>query len=157
MVLNYRHKRFSSRARRGCDFAALALSAALLTGCYDRESLVRQARSAATSPRLAEVDFGIFQVTLPRDPRSGSSTDLNLHLFGTVPRSHRSSVKKQLLANEYLLRHRTLAALRSTNPDELTDPELTQLRHRLQQVVNELLPDSPVQTIGFYQITLARR
>lgn len=157
MALHNRHKGCLRHSPRVGGIALLVLGATLLAGCYDGESLVREARSATTSPRLAEVDLGIFQVTLPRDPRSGLWTDLNLHIFGTVPRSRRSAVKKQLQANEYLLRHETLAALRGTDAEELTDPELAQLRQRVQRVVNELFPDTPVQSIGFYQITLTKR
>ena len=66
----------------------LALAAFLLSsncGCYDGDSLVTQARSAALSTHLAEVDLGSYHTSLPRDPKTGSVTQLRLHIFGNVP------------------------------------------------------------------------
>src|SRR6185503_2775545 len=92
--------------------AALALVVAALlpcSGCYDGDALVKQAKSAALKTRLAEVDLGTFQTTLPRDENTNLFTDLDLHIFGTVPRYRLAAVKKQLKVDEYRLRHETLA------------------------------------------------
>jgi hypothetical protein len=134
-------------------FAALSLSG----GCYDGDALMHQAQTAALKSRLAEVDFGSFTTTLPRDEKTNLFTDLDLHIFGTVPRYRLSAVKRQLKVAEYRLRHETLAAVRQSSREELAEPSLTHLRERIERVVNGILADSPVKEIGFYQVTLRHR
>ncbi len=126
-------------------------------GCYDGEALVREARSTALSTRLAEVDLGKFQTTLPRVASSDSLTDLDLHIFGTVPRHRLSALKTQIKVDDYRLRHELLAAVRGATPEELAEPSLAQLRERIEHVVNAILSDAPVKSIGFYQVTLRQR
>src|SRR5438874_2706930 len=89
--------------------AILAFTLALCTGCYDGSAMVKQAQSAALNTRLAEVDLGKFQTTLPRDPETNNFTALDLHIFGTVPRYQLAAVTKQIKADEFRLRHDTLA------------------------------------------------
>ncbi|HEX3600268.1 MAG TPA: hypothetical protein VHU84_08990 [Lacipirellulaceae bacterium] len=132
----------------------LLIALGMLTGCYDGSALLKQAQSTALSTTLAEVDLGKYQTTLPRDPNSGLFTTVDLHIFGTVPRSRLSTVEKQLENKEYLVRHETLTAVRQSTREELTDPTFAKLRARLEQVVNQTLADSPVKEIGFYQLTL---
>jgi hypothetical protein len=136
-------------------FAAFALAA--FAGCYDGETLVQAARSKAVKTRLAEVDFGTFQTTLPRDPDTSLLTEMKLHVFGTVPRYRESEVKKQLKAEEYRVRSETLGAVRAANRDELAEPSLTKLRERIERVMNEILADEPVKSIGFYEVTMRQR
>jgi hypothetical protein len=119
--------------------------------------LVQQARSSAVKTRLAEIDFGTFRTTLPRDRKTESFTELELHIFGTVPRYRVQEIKQQLKVEEYRLRHETLAAVRTATRDELAEPSLAQLRQRIEQVVNTVLNDAPVKDIGFYQVTLRER
>jgi hypothetical protein len=137
--------------------AATVLVLAAIAGCYDGEALVREARSNALKSRLAEVDFGTFQTTLPRDRKTDSFTELELHIFGTVPRYRVPEIKQQLRVNEYLLRQETLAAVRTATREELAEPSLAQLRDRIESVVNQILNDAPVKAIGFYQVTLRQR
>ena len=135
--------------------AVLAL--AVCSGCYDGELLVREARSTAVNTRLAEVDLGRFLTTLPRDRKSNTFTELEVHLFATVPRSRVAAVNKQLQAEEYRLRHDLLAAVRGATSQELAEPSLAQLRARIEQIVNAALSDTSVKSIGFYEVTLRRR
>jgi hypothetical protein len=135
----------------------LALMAILLAGCYDREALLTEARSTAMNTRLAEVDLGRFFTTLPRPHNSAGFTEIDVHFFGAVPRYQVPTVTKQLKAEEYRLRHETLAAVRSATPDELAEPNLTKFRARIERVVNSILGESPIDSIGFYQITLRQR
>lgn len=132
----------------------LPLALGVLSGCYDGDALVKQAQSTALTTSLAEVDLGTFHTTLPRDPNTNAFTALELHIFGTVPRSRLAEVTKQLKADEYRVRHETLTAVRESNREELTDPTLEKLRARIEQVVNGVLTDAPVKEIGFYQLTL---
>src|SRR6478752_676531 len=94
-------------------------------GCYDGNELLKQAQSTALSTTLAEVDLGSFQTTLPRDPVTGHYMAVDLHIFGTVPRSRLSAVQRQLEDDEYLMRHETLAAVRQSTSEELSDPTFT--------------------------------
>jgi hypothetical protein len=135
-------------------FAMLELG--LSTGCYDGELLLREARSTAHSTRMAEVDLGKFLTTLPRDRKDDSFTELDVHLFATVPRSRVTSVKRQLKAEQYRLRHDLLAAVRGATAEELAEPSLARLRERIERVMNDALSDHPVKSIGFYQIAVRR-
>jgi hypothetical protein len=137
--------------------AAAALSIAICGGCYDGEELLQQAQSAAVKSRLAEVDLGSFKTTLPRDEKSALFTDLNLHVFGTVPRYRLSAVKKQIKTDEYRLRSETLAAVRKCTHQELAEPNLSKLRERIEKVVNSILAEAPVKEVGFYELTLRQR
>jgi hypothetical protein len=138
-----------------CGLLTLAL--AICAGCYDAEVLVEHARSSALKTRLAEIDLGKFHTTLPRDHQTDSLTEMELHIFGTVPRYRVPEIKQQLKVEEYRLRHETLAAVRTATRDELAEPSLAQLRERIEQVVNDVLSDAPVKSIGFYQVTLYER
>lgn len=132
----------------------LALPLCGLTGCYDGNALIKQAEAAALNTTLAELDLGVFRTTLPRDPTSGRFVSVEIHIFGTVPRSKLSAVKQQFAIEEYRLRHEILFAVRQSTRDELTDPALTKLRARVQETVNKILTDAPVKEVGFYQLTL---
>jgi len=137
--------------------ATAAFVSGLCSGCYDGEVLVNQARSAALNTRLAEVDLGKFQTTLPRHPDSRSLTELDMHIFGTVPRYRVPEIEKQLKTEEYRLRYETLVALRKSTREELSEPSLAQLRTRIEDVVNGILADAPIKTIGFYAVTMRQR
>jgi hypothetical protein len=125
-----------------------------LGGCYDSKEMVKQAQSIALNSRLAEVDLGKFRTTLPRDPVTHNFTSLDIHIFGTVSRYQLAAVNRQLQADEYRLRHETLAALRKSTREELAEPNFAQLRTRLEEVANRVLADAPVKRIGFYELTM---
>jgi len=145
------------RFRQFSWLTAGAVSIALCGGCYDGNALLQQAQSAAAKSRLIEVDLGSFKTTLPRDEKSALFTDLDLHIFGTVSRYRLSAVKKQIKSDEYRLRSETLAAVRKCTPAELAEPNLSQLRQRIEKVVNGILAEAPVKEIGFYQLMLRQR
>jgi hypothetical protein len=134
--------------------AILAVALALCAGCYDGSSMVKEAQSAALKTRLAEIDLGKFQTTLPRDPVTNHFTAIDVHIFGTVPRYQLAAVTKQLKADEYRVRHETLAAVRKSTREELAEPSFAQLRARIEKVVNSVLEDAPVKEVGFYQLTM---
>jgi hypothetical protein len=137
----------------GC-VAIFAVALALCAGCYDGSSMVKEAQSAALKTRLAEIDLGKFQTTLPRDPVTNHFTAIDVHIFGTVPRYQLAAVTKQLKADEYRVRHETLAAVRKSTREELAEPSFAQLRARIEKVVNSVLEDAPVKEVGFYQLTM---
>ena len=101
---------------------AIIIVVGMCAGCYNGEALVEHARSVALNTRLAEVDLGTSHTTLPRDRQTGLFTELDVHIFGTVPRYRVLDIEKQLKAEEYRVRHETLATLRRTTPDELAEP-----------------------------------
>src|SRR3954464_16041625 len=131
-----------------------AVALALCSGCYDGSEMVKQAQSAALKTRLAEIDLGKFQTTLPRDPVTNHFTAIDVHIFGTVPRYQLAAVTRQLKADEYRVRHETLAAVRKSTREELAEPSFAQLRARIEKVVNSVLEDAPVKEVGFYQLTM---
>jgi hypothetical protein len=141
-------------ARQSAPLAFAAILLALTSGCYDGDELVTQARSAAISTLLAEVDFGAFHTSLPRNPNSGSVTELSLHIFGNVPHYRVAAIERQLRIDEYRLRHETIAAVRATTSEELADPALKSLRGRIEHIVNGILEEAPVKSIGFYEVAI---
>src|SRR6478609_12115802 len=106
--------------------AILAVALALCAGCYDGSEMVKQAQSVALKTRLAEIDLGKYQTTLPRDPATNRFTAVDIHIFGTVPRYQLAAVNKQLKADEYRMRHETLAAVRRSSREELAEPNFAQ-------------------------------
>lgn len=135
----------------------VGLALAVFTGCYDDDALVQAARTSAATNRLAEVDLGTFQTTLPRDPQTHTFTELKLHVFGTVPRYRQSDVTKQLKAEDYRVQAATLGAVRAASRDELAEPSLAKLRARIERVMNEVLADKPVKSVGFYEVSLRQQ
>jgi hypothetical protein len=127
------------------------------TGCYQSEALINKARSASQRTRLAEVDLGTYHTTMPTDPETNSLTELTLHLFGTVPRYRVPMIERQLQSDEYRIRHEMIAAVREATVDELAEPNLAQLRTRLEKVINKILTESPVDSIGFYSMAVDYR
>lgn len=134
--------------------AILAVGLALCAGCYDGQSMVKQAQTVALKTRLAEIDLGRFQTTLPRDPVTNRFTAVDIHIFGTVSRYQLAAVTKQLKFDEYRVRHETLTAVRKSTREELAEPTFAQLRARLEKVINGVLEEQPVKEIGFYQVTM---
>jgi hypothetical protein len=134
-----------------------ALIIAAVSGCYDGAALVEEVRSEAVRTRLAEVDLGTYRVTMPRDNATNTFTELELHIFGTAPSYHVPRIESRLTSEGYRLRHEMLVAVRVSTSEELADPELTQLRARIERVVNDVLGESPIQAVGFYQLRLHYR
>jgi len=146
------------RTAWGSMYPCLLVSLSLFTsGCYDGDALLEQARSAAQRTRLAEIDLGEYRTTMPKNPQTNSLTELNLHLFGTVPRYRVPEIEQQLKAEDYRIRAEMIAAVRAASVDELAEPNLTQLRARIEKVVNDILEESPVKTIGFYSLRVDYR
>jgi hypothetical protein len=127
-----------------------------IAGCYDGDALVQRASSTVIRATLAEVDLGSFHTTLPRDRNTASLTELRLHVFAAVPRYHVAKIEDQLQAQGFLVRHKMLAVVRNSTPDELAEPSLGKLRKRLEGVVNDILDDTPVKFVGFYEFAVRR-
>jgi hypothetical protein len=143
-----------SRLWRIAAGSTLAIAALACAGCYHAHALVDQVRTDALRSRLHEVDLGTFRTTMPRDPKTNLLMEMELHLFGTVPQYKIRSIEERLEADNYRLRYETLAAIRETNGDELAEPDLTHLRGRLTQVVNNILTDSPLKSVGIQDIKI---
>jgi hypothetical protein len=136
--------------------AAITAGLSFCAGCYDSDLLIKRASSTALRASLAEVDLGSFHTTLPRDSSTKSLTELRLHVFAAVPHYRASEVEEQLQADAFMLRHQMLAVVRKATPAELAEPSLGQLRKQLQGVVNDILEESPVKFVGFYDFALRR-
>jgi hypothetical protein len=137
-----------------CTFGLPLFSA---TGCYNGDALLDKARSAAQRTRLAEIDLGTYRTTMPKNEETNSLTELELHMFGTVPRYRVPEIERQLKSEDYRIRHEMIAAVREATLDELAEPNLTQLRARIEKILNAVLEESPVNMVGFYSVRVDYR
>jgi hypothetical protein len=144
----------SSCQLRLTEIFALAIATLGCGGCYDAHALVDQVRTDALRNSFHEVDLGTYRTTMPRDPKTTLLMDMELHLFATVPQYKIRAIEERLETGSYQLRSETLSAIRETSGDELAEPDLTHLRGRLTQVVNKILVDAPLKTIGIQDITI---
>jgi hypothetical protein len=136
---------------------ALLLVLGLASGCYDSDALIEEVRSVALQTRLVEVDLGTYKTTMPRKKTDSETTEVELHIFGTVARYRVPEIETHLSADGFRLRHETLAAVRQTTAAELAEPNLTALRTRLEKVINDQLGEAPVKSIGFYEVKMGTR
>jgi hypothetical protein len=158
LASHYRQNTATRRATWLSMSSCLLVSLSILTsGCYNGDALLEKARSAALRTRLAEIDLGTYRTTMPKNEETNSLTELELHMFGTVPRYRVPEIEQQLKAEEYRIRAEMIAAVREATVDELAEPNLTQLRARIEKVVNDILEESPVKTIGFYSLRVDYR
>ncbi len=134
-----------------------ALALVVAGGCYNSAALVDQVRSDALRGQTHEIDLGLYRTTMPRDPITGTLTEIELQLFGTVPQYKIPAINKQLKADGYKLRSDTLVAIRKTTAEELGEPNLGQLRTRLMQVANGVVKDAPIQAIGVEKIRIVEK
>jgi hypothetical protein len=141
----------------GIRVAWCALVAVAIAGCYDSKALVEQVRSDALRGQTHEINLGLYRTTMPRDPITGTLTEIELHLFGTVPKYKIQGIEKQLKADGYKLRYDTLVAIRKTTAEELGEPNLGQLRTRLMDVANDVIKDAPIQSIGVEKIRIVEK
>ena len=127
------------------------------SGCYDSQALVDQVRTDALRGETHEIDLGRYRTTMPRDPITSTITEVELHLFGTVPLYKIPAIEEQLKAGRYKLRYDTLVAIRETTAEELGEPDLGKLRARLMQVANNVLEGAPIQSIGVEKIRIVEK
>jgi hypothetical protein len=135
-------------------FAGAALAILICPGCYDSHALIEQVQTDAQRNQLHEVDLGTFRTTMPRDPKTNILMQMELHLFGTAPQYRIRAIEARLESDGYQLRSQTLMAIRETTGDELAEPDLTHLRNRLADLVNHVLVDSPVNSVGIEDLKI---
>lgn len=140
-----------------CRSFAAACALLGLTGCYNGDVLVDQVRHDALRHRLEEVDLGRYSLTMPRDPATTATVEVELHLFGSLPRYRQKEVEECLEEKSYRLRHDTLLAIRESAPEDFTDPDLASLRSRLLAVTNSLLDEPSVKSVGFHEVRFTRQ
>lgn len=133
--------------------AALGLACA---GCYNGEKLVEKIRHRALRTRIDEVPLGSFRVTRPRDERTGEMTEVHLELFGESQRYKINEIEDELELKAAIIEDYTIRTLREASQDELTEPNLDQLRTRLLTMLNEQIEGSPLVSIGFREIRFIR-
>lgn len=127
---------------------AITIVFSTIVGCYDRQSLLDAAHNRAIRTRLEEVKLGHFRTTLPRTEMDPTPIEIEADLFGTVVRYKMPQVEQALKNNDYRLRHAVLVALRQTTAAEIADPNLVAFRERLHEVVNGVLSETPVESLG---------
>lgn len=146
-----------SRSTASACWGLLACAALVCAGCYDSEALVGRVRNDALRHRLEEVDLGSYAITMPRDPDTAETVEVEMKLFGAIARYKMQKVKQQLAEDDYLLRHRTLMAIRESSPEDFTQPDLTALRTRLLAAANSVFDEPVIQRVGFYEIRFLRQ
>ncbi|MEM6331148.1 MAG: flagellar basal body-associated FliL family protein [Planctomycetota bacterium] len=140
--------------------ASLAIIAVLLaaaSGCYNGDALVDRVRNDALRHRLEEIDLGRYSITMPQDMETSETVEVEMHLFGSIARYKQKAVDELLDADQPMLRHRAVMAVRTSGPEDFTDPDLTDLRGRLLEAVNGMLEEPAVQSVGFREIRFVRR
>lgn len=125
-------------------------------GCYNGDVLVERVRHDALRHRLEEVDLGHYNVTMPRDEVTTETVEVAMHLFGSLARYRQAEVESRLEEKNYLLRHATLMAIRTSPPEDFTDPDLEKLRRRILDTTNSMLEEPSLQSIGFHEIRFIR-
>ena len=146
------------RRRRPALTAALCVAAVLpCAGCYSGDALVERVRKDALRNRLEEIELGQFTITMPRDPKTSETVEVEMRVFGSLARYKQDEVTERLEEQDYLLRHQTLMAIRESTADDFTDPDLTALRKRLKSIANGLLEEPAIQSVGFHEIRFIRR
>lgn len=137
-------------------FALLAVASCVVSGCYDGDTLVQRVRDRSIRTRLEEIDLGTFRATLPRDEVSSEVTEIDLHLFGEMPRHKIDQVEDQLEEKAFLLHDKTLAALRELDREDLTHPDLPELREKMLLTVNGVLDEPLIEAIGIHDLRFIR-
>ncbi len=133
----------------------LVLASAQMLGCYDAKALISSRQEIAIRTRLEEVDLGEFQVSLPRPVEKAESPEIHIHVFGQVANRDLDTVEDALDKHGPEIRHQLLLVTRQLTAQELEDPLLTSLRTNIVSVVNKMLPGEPLQSVGFYRLTLS--
>ena len=133
----------------------LLLASCAWAGCYDGERLIERASADARENRLEEVDLGTYRITMPTDQETAQTTEVRFQLFGNTPRYRLAKIKATLEERGYQLRYETLAAVRAAPPEELTEPDLARLKTRIEKVVNGILEETPVESIGFTKVAFS--
>ena len=136
-----------TRRKKCCLMVCMATVCAPLAGCFNAESMIESRRAGALS---VEVDLGKFRISLPQPAETTAVAEIQFHAFGQVAHRNLNFVEESLEKNGPEIRHRLLLATRQLKPHEIEDPGLVSLRLHIASVLNELLPDEPLQTVGFY-------
>ena len=132
-------------------FGSLLLTLLASGGCYNAEALVQQRREAVKLMQLEEVNLGVYRVTMPPAPGSSTHGVVEFEAFGHVANRDRKQVEKSIEARGPELRHEMLLAVRRLSIKQLEDAELQDLRHLIEDVVNEPLGEKLVQRVGFHK------
>ena len=125
-------------------------------GCYNGEKLVQKVRHRALRTRIDEVSLGAYQVTRPRDERTGEMTEIHLELYGESQRYKINEIEDELELKAAIIEDNTIRTLREASHSELTEPNLDRLRERLLTMLNEQIEGSPLVSIGFREIRFIR-
>lgn len=137
-------------------FAYCLLLLSMSGGCYSGEEMVENVRDQVLRDRLEEVDLGTYRLTMPKNPKTTEITEVQMHVFGSTARYLRKDVMQQIEQRQFELRHKTLLTVREAKPEDFVDPDLIKLRQRLITVANEVLAESPIKQVGFYEIRFVK-
>ena len=126
-------------------------------GCYDGQELVDRIRSKAIRTRLEEVDLGTFRITLPQHEKTAELTEINVHMFAHTARYKTKALKRELEEKSHLVHDKAITTLRSLSHADLADPDLTKVRTKMLDGVNEILEEPVLSDVGLYDFHIARQ
>ncbi len=126
------------------------------SGCYDAERLIQHARADVQTSQLVEVDLGSYRTAMPRVPGTAINTEVHFRVFANVPHYRQEDISAKIEELGYVLRYKTLAAVRQTTPAELDDPDLDAFRQRIEKVTVDLLGKDAIESIGLAEIDIVQ-
>jgi len=141
----------NTQRRQLWGLAGALLVCTFCTGCYDAQALLEARRKSSIRAQLEEVDLGEFRMALPQPYDVLQVAEIHFRPFVKVAHEDTIKLNKALENNRAKLQHQLLLAVRQLELSEIEDPELKALRNCIRQVVHELVPGEPVQTVGFHQ------
>lgn len=112
--------------------------------------MINARRDIAVLARLEEVDLGKFSLTLPQPTGSDQLAEIQFHAFGQVANRDLSKVTETIEELGPEFRHRLLMAIRQFNLSDLEESDLTMLKEKITEVVNEMLPEASLHSVGLY-------
>jgi|GEM_PF-3228261 flagellar basal body-associated protein FliL len=95
----------------------------------------------------AEVDLGIYSMTVPR--KGAKTLMVSFHLYGTIKTEKQADFTQRYEGHQQRMRQEVLMLLRQSDENQLTDPELFELKKRLLMKINRLLGKAAVSDIIF--------
>lgn len=87
---------------------------------------------------IAEVALGLYHV-LSYNPDTGTKTNIDFELYGTVLDDEESEFFDLFAANEQRIREQILVTVRGTDMTDLTDPTLSLVKRKLLERANRAL------------------
>ena len=90
-------------------------------------------------------------------PSAGVLTEINVHMFAHTARYKTKALKRELEEKSHLVHDKAITTLRSLSHADLADPDLTKVRTKMLDGVNEILEEPVLSDVGLYDFHIARQ